>query len=57
MVSFEQAVKLVSVNPSYLIYLFKKETGITFLQYLTNIRMQKACQLMQKITSTLLPQG
>jgi len=36
----------VSINPSYLSYIFKKETDITFLQYLTNVRMQKACELM-----------
>lgn len=45
-ITLEQVAEFVSVNPSYLSYLFKKETGITFLQYLTNIRLQKACQLM-----------
>ena len=45
-IALEQVAEFVSVNPSYLSYIFKKETGITFLQYLTNVRMQKACQLM-----------
>lgn len=44
--SLEQTAETVSINPSYLSYIFKKETGITFLQYLTNIRLQKACELM-----------
>lgn len=45
-ISLEQTAESVSINPSYLSYIFKKETGITFLQYLTNIRLQKACELM-----------
>lgn len=45
-ISLEQTAEFVSINPSYLSYIFKKETGITFLQYLTNIRLQKACDLM-----------
>lgn len=45
-IALEQVAEFVSVNPSYLSYIFKKETGITFLQYLTNVRIQKACQLM-----------
>jgi len=45
-ISLEQTAEFVSINPSYLSYIFKKETGITFLQYLTNIRLQKACELM-----------
>ena len=47
-ISLEQTAESVSINPSYLSYIFKKETGITFLQYLTNIRLQKACELMRK---------
>lgn len=45
-ISLEQTAEFVSINPSYLSYVFKKETGTTFLQYLTNIRLQKACELM-----------
>ena len=44
--SLEQAAEIVTINPSYLSYIFKKETGITFVQYLTNIRMHHACRLM-----------
>lgn len=47
-ISLDQTAESVSINPSYLSYIFKKETGITFLQYLTNIRLQKACELMRK---------
>lgn len=45
-IALDQVAEFASINPSYLSYIFKKETGITFLQYLTNIRIQKACQLM-----------
>lgn len=45
-IALEEVADFVSVNPSYLSFLFKKETGVTFLQYLTNIRLQKACELM-----------
>lgn len=38
--------EILSINPSYLSYVFKKESGITFLQYLTNVRMQQACHLI-----------
>ena len=44
--SLEQAAEAVSANPSYLSYIFRKETGITFLQYLTNVRLQAACRLL-----------
>lgn len=45
-IALEQVAAYISINPSYLSYIFKKETGSTFLQYLTNIRLQKACRLM-----------
>ena len=45
-IALEQVAEYISINPSYLSYIFKKETGSTFLQYLTNIRLQKACRLM-----------
>ena len=44
--SLEQVAEAVSANPSYLSYIFRKETGITFLQYLTNVRLQAACRLL-----------
>lgn len=44
--ALEQVAESVSINPSYLSYIFRKETGSTFLQYLTDVRMQAACQLL-----------
>lgn len=34
-------------NPSYFSYLFHKETGTTFLQYLNGIRLEHACMLLK----------
>jgi two-component system response regulator YesN len=36
------------INPSYLSQLFMKKTNTTFLQYLTNIRIKKAEDLLKK---------
>lgn len=37
----------VSVSTGYLSGLFKKEAKINFVEYLTNIRMEKAMELMR----------
>lgn len=46
-VSLDQLAEVLTVNSSYLSYLFKKETGSTFIQYLNTIRMQQACHLLK----------
>ena len=33
--------------PSYPIYTFKQETGMTFLEYLTRFRIDKACYMLK----------
>ena len=38
---------LTGFNPSYFSYLFHKETGTTFLQYLNGIRLEQACRLLK----------
>lgn len=37
----------LSVSPSYLSARFMKETGMTFIEYLTHIRLRYACQLLE----------
>lgn len=39
--------KMFFLNPSYLSRTFKKETGISFVEYLTSIRMEKAIELLK----------
>lgn len=44
--SRESVAETVFLSPSHFSYLFKKTTGITFMNYLTNIRMKKALELL-----------
>lgn len=44
----ELAAHKYFVNPSYLSRLFKAETGKTFSKYLTELRMQKAAELLKE---------
>ena len=39
----------LSVSPSYLSARFMKETGMTFIEYLTHIRLRYACQLLESL--------
>lgn len=39
--------ELVNITPSHLSNLFKKETGVNFSTYLTDVRMQAARKLLQ----------
>ena len=46
-ISLNDAADAVDLNPVYLSALFKKETGINFKDYLTNVRMEHAKELLQ----------
>lgn len=39
--------KTFYLNPSYLSRTFKKETGVSFIKYLTTVRMEKAISLLE----------
>jgi len=43
--------KTFFIDPSYFCKVFKKSTGETYLQYLTRIRIDKACQLLSNQAS------
>ena len=45
-IALEDLAALVHTNPSYISQIFKKELGITFSEYLRNIRIKKAKELL-----------
>lgn len=46
-VGLEYVADKVHLTPTYLSYLFKRETGHSFLKYLTQYRLEKAVELIQ----------
>ncbi|MGG1516447.1 response regulator [Paenibacillus oryzisoli] len=48
-ITLNQMAELVYLNPSYFSIQFKKETGINFIDYLKNCRMEKAKELLRRI--------
>ena len=47
--SLEEAAVLVNLSPSYLSRIFKEKSGLGFSDYLTRVRMEKACELLNDI--------
>lgn len=45
-ISMDQAAKAAMLSPSYFRYLFKQMTGRTFTEYLNNLRINKAIDLL-----------
>jgi len=52
-VSINEISKAVFLSPFYLSRLFKEELGITIIEYLTEIRMEKAKSLLEKTDMTI----
>jgi len=46
-INLEMISNYVFLNPTYFSELFKKETGQNFIEYLTNLRISKAMELMR----------
>lgn len=47
-INLESVADRVGLHPSYLSSLFRKEENITFLNYLTNIRVEEAKRLLRE---------
>lgn len=45
-VSLDEVSKIVNISPYYFSKIFKERTGKNFIEYLTNIRMEKAKELL-----------
>lgn len=46
-IGIDAAVEIADMSVSHFCYIFKQETSMTFLEYLTKIRMEKACNMLQ----------
>ncbi|GAB6930912.1 helix-turn-helix domain-containing protein [Paenibacillus sp. JCM 10914] len=51
--SLAECAELVEVSPSYLSRLFKKEMGVSFVEYMMNFKVQKAKQLLKDTDYTV----
>lgn len=52
--SVEQLAELVNLAPSYLSFLFKKETGENLSKYIKNYRMEKAKEMLEETHSKIV---
>ncbi|HSB06575.1 MAG TPA: PocR ligand-binding domain-containing protein [Thermodesulfobacteriota bacterium] len=53
-VSLKHLAAAVGINPCYLSHLFRKEMGISFLEYLTTVRMSIAKNLLKQTAMSIM---
>lgn len=51
--TLEQVSAVAELSPAYLSTVFKKDTGMTFLEYLSKVRMDMAKQLLKETSCTV----
>lgn len=47
-IGIEQVAEKIGLSVSYFSVIFKQQTGVTFLEYLTDIRIHHACLLLKR---------
>ncbi|HCS73796.1 MAG TPA: hypothetical protein DIW17_07970 [Clostridiales bacterium] len=52
--TLDDVARQVFISPYYLSHLFREELGVTFLEYLTRIRMEEAKRLLCDRSLTIL---
>lgn len=53
MLDLEQLAKRVYLTPGHLSKIFKKETGVSLIQYIKNVRMEKAAKMAVETTMSV----
>jgi len=53
-ISLKKTAETVRINPFYLSHLFRKEMGISFLEYLTSVRLSIAKKLLQQTSMSIM---
>ncbi len=53
-ISLKKLAEAVGINPYYLSHLFRKEMGISFLEYLTFVRISIAKNLLKQTTMSMM---
>ena len=53
-ISLNKLAEAVGINPYYLSHLFRKEMGISFLEYLTSVRMSIAKSLLKQTPMSIM---
>jgi two-component system, response regulator YesN len=52
-ISMDEVANHLHLNPSHFSRMFKKETGETFIEYVTRIKMEKACTYLSNTNQTI----
>lgn len=52
-ISLDELSRILNLSPYYFSKLFKEETGATFMEYLTNLRLEKAKELLKDCNLTM----
>ncbi|MDD9269660.1 response regulator [Paenibacillus sp. GCM10023248] len=47
--TLQQAARSICANPSYLSHIFKKETGKSFTEYLSDLRLDRAMEMLRDV--------